>query len=70
MAGLVGGLVYGFTGGSLTPQPGMGAISVLLVLVALSVLVALLGAAGVAFGIAAAGFAPGRTRRWSMRRAR
>jgi DNA-binding winged helix-turn-helix (wHTH) protein len=66
MAGLVGGLVYGFAGASLAPQPGMGAISVLLVLVALSALVALLGAAGVAFGIAAAAFAPGRSRRWSI----
>ena len=66
VAGLIGGLVYGFAGASQPLQAGMGAISVLLVLVSLSVLVALLGAAGVAFGIAAAGFAPGRTRRWSI----
>ncbi|HKC04046.1 MAG TPA: transcriptional regulator [Sphingomicrobium sp.] len=66
VAGLIGGLVYGFAGASQPLQPGMGALSVLLVLVSLSVLVALLGAAGVAFGIAAAGFAPGRTRRWSI----
>lgn len=66
VAGLIGGLVYGFAGASQPLQPGMGAISVLLVLVSLSVLVALLGAAGVAFGIAAVGFAPGRTRRWSI----
>ena len=66
VAGLIGGLVYGFAGASRPLQPGMGAISVLLVLVSLSVLIALLGAAGVAFGIAAAGFAPGRMRRWSI----
>jgi len=66
VAGLLGGLVYGFAGASHPLQPGMGAISVLLVLVSLSLLVALLGAAGVAFGIAATGFAPGRTKRWSI----
>lgn len=53
MAGLIGGIVYGFAGASQPLQPGMGAVSVLLVLVCLSILVALTGAAGVAFGIAA-----------------
>jgi DNA-binding winged helix-turn-helix (wHTH) protein len=66
VAGLVGGLVYGFAGASQPLQPGMGAISVLLVLMCLSVAVALLGAAGVALGIAATGFVPDRTRRWSI----
>jgi DNA-binding winged helix-turn-helix (wHTH) protein len=56
-AGVIGGLFYGFAGASQPLQPGMGAVSVLLVLLCLTVLVALLGAAGVAFGIAAAGFA-------------
>jgi DNA-binding winged helix-turn-helix (wHTH) protein len=65
-AGLVGGLVYGFAGASQPLQPGMGAISVLLVLMCLSVVLGLLGAAGVAIGIAATGFAPARTRRWSI----
>ena len=58
VAGLVGGLFYGFAGAAQPLQPGMGAVSVLLVLVCLTVLVALIGAAGVGFGIAAAGFAP------------
>ncbi len=59
VAGALGGLVYGFAGAF--HQPGMGAVSVLLVLVALTVIVALIGGAGVAFGIAAAGFTAGRT---------
>src|SRR5207342_1251482 len=61
VAGLVGGLVYGFAGASQPLQPGMGAISVLLVLVCLALLVSLLGAAGVALGIAATGFVPDRS---------
>jgi hypothetical protein len=44
----------------------MGAASVLLVLVCLTVLVGLMGGAGVGFGIAAAGFAPGRSWQWSV----
>lgn len=55
MAGLIGGIFYGFAGASQPLQPGMGAASVLLVLVCLTVLVALIGAAGVAFGIVASG---------------
>ena len=56
IAGLLGGIFYGFAGASQPLQPGMGAISVLLVLVSLTVLVALAGAAGVAIGIALAGW--------------
>ena len=66
LAGLVGGLFYGFVGASQPLQPGMGAISVLLVLVCVTILVALLGGAGVAFGIAAAGFARRRTWYWTV----
>jgi DNA-binding winged helix-turn-helix (wHTH) protein len=58
MAGLIGGIIYGFAGASDPLQPGMGAVSVLLVLVCLTTLVALIGAIGVAGGIALAG-------RWS-----
>lgn len=65
VAGIVGGLFYGFAGASLPQQPGMGAVSVLLVLTCLTTSVALLGGAGVSFGIAAAGFASGRPWRWS-----
>ena len=60
LAGMAGGLLYGFAGASQPLEPGMGAASVLLVLLCLTILVALIGAAGVAFGIAAAGFASGR----------
>ena len=65
-AGVFGGLFYGFAGASQPLQPGMGEISVLLVLVCLTILVGLMGGAGVGFGIAAAGFAPGRSAVWPI----
>src|SRR6478672_4979676 len=52
LAGFIGGLLYGFIGASQPLQPGMGAASVLLVLLCVTILVALLGGAGVATGIA------------------
>ncbi len=55
LAGLIGGIIYGFVGASQPLQPGVGAISILLVLVCLTVLMATLGGAGVGFGIAVAG---------------
>jgi len=55
IAGLIGGIFYGFAGASQPLQPGMGAASILLVMTCLTILVALIGAAGVAFGIAAVG---------------
>lgn len=51
VAGILGGLFYGFAGAA---QPGTGAISVMLVLACLTLVIALLGGAGVALGIAAA----------------
>ena len=54
LAGLVGGLFYGFAGASEPLAPAMGATSMLLVLMCVTILVALVGGAGVAFGIAAA----------------
>ena len=66
VAGLLGGLFYGFVAASQPLQPGMGAVSVLLVIVCLTVLVALIGGAGVAFGIAVMGFGSDRTARWSI----
>jgi len=65
-AGLVGGLVYGLAGASQPLEPGLGAGSVLLVLVCLTMAVGLIGGAGVGFGIAAAGFAAGRAGPWSV----
>ncbi|HWK53612.1 MAG TPA: winged helix-turn-helix domain-containing protein [Hyphomicrobiales bacterium] len=54
MAGLLGGLVFGFAAAEQAQQSGIGALSALLVLVALATLLALIGAAGVVGGIAAA----------------
>jgi DNA-binding winged helix-turn-helix (wHTH) protein len=54
VAGLLGGLVFGFAAAAQAQQSGMGALSALLVLVALATLLALIGAAGVVGGIAAA----------------
>ena len=62
VAGVVGGLFYGLAGASQPLQPGMGAVSVLLVLLWLTVAAALMGGAGVSFGIAAAAFL--KDRRW------
>ena len=62
VAGIIGGLFYGLAGSSQPLQPGMGAVSVLLVLLWLTIAAALMGGAGVSFGIAAAGFL--RDRRW------
>jgi DNA-binding winged helix-turn-helix (wHTH) protein len=65
-AGIIGGLVYGFVGASQPSQPGVGAISVLLVLMCVTILVAVVGGAGVSLGIAAADLAPGRKWQWSV----
>ena len=64
LAGVVGGLAYGFAGASQPLAPGMGAASVLIVLTWLTIAAALMGGAGVSFGIAAAGSA--RNRRWGI----
>ena len=52
IAGFLGGLIYGFAGASQPLAPGMGAVSVLLVLLCVTILVALIGGAGVSLGIA------------------
>lgn len=65
-AGLIGGVFYGFAGASQPLAPGMGAVSVLLVLTSLSILVALIGAAGVSFGIALSAIVAGRRWLWSI----
>lgn len=54
VAGLLGGVAFGFAAAGQAQQSGMGALSALLVLVALATLLALIGAAGVVGGIAAA----------------
>jgi DNA-binding winged helix-turn-helix (wHTH) protein len=60
VAGLIGGLFFGFVGAAQPQQSGMGAISVLLVMISITTLIGVLGAAGVSFGIAVAEFAPAR----------
>ena len=66
LAGLLGGLYYGFLASPEQMQPGMGGASLLLVIVCLTILIALLGAAGVAFGIAAGGLVARRGGVWSI----
>jgi DNA-binding winged helix-turn-helix (wHTH) protein len=63
VAGLIGGLIYGFLGAS-QAQPETGAISILLVLLAIAIIVAVIGAAGVSFAIGSAAFAPSRSWQW------
>ena len=53
IAGFIGGLIYGLAGASQPLAPGLGAFSVLLVLLCVTILVALMGGAGVSLGIAA-----------------
>jgi DNA-binding winged helix-turn-helix (wHTH) protein len=64
-AGFAGGRFYGFGGATQPLAPAMGATSVLLVLVCLSILAGLIGGAGVGFGISAAELAPSRRWPWS-----
>lgn len=54
IAGVIGGLAFGFAAASHAPQNSVGVLSALLVLVALATLLCLIGAAGVVGGIAAA----------------
>ena len=62
LAGLIGGLLYGFAAAS---QTGIGAMSVVMVLLCVSTLVALIGAAGVSFAIASAAFARSPLWQWT-----
>lgn len=66
IAGIIGGLFYGFAGASQPLSPGIGSASVLLVLVCLTLLAALAGAAGVGIGIAAAGLVGRRFGPWTI----
>jgi len=63
-AGMIGGLFYGFAGAAQPLGPSTGAASVVLVLLWLTMAAALMGGAGVGFGIAAAGFA--RSPHWRI----
>jgi DNA-binding winged helix-turn-helix (wHTH) protein len=61
VAGLIGGLIYGF---AMASDLGGGAISSLLVLLAICGLVAMVGGAGVSLAIATVVFAPARSLLW------
>jgi DNA-binding winged helix-turn-helix (wHTH) protein len=65
-AGLLGGLFYGLAGASQPLEPGIGAASILLVMLCVGILIGTLGAAGVAFGIAAADRLAGRIGAWTI----
>ena len=72
VAGVLGGLFYGFAGASQPLAPGMGAVSMLLVMVCLTIVAAVAGGAAVSAGIAASALLPGGARdprarwRWSI----
>jgi DNA-binding winged helix-turn-helix (wHTH) protein len=51
MAGLIGGLIYGFAAASAPGQGGVGGLSMLLVVLCVTIAVALLGGAAVSFGM-------------------
>ncbi|WP_395673399.1 transcriptional regulator [Phenylobacterium sp.] len=63
-AGLVGGLIYGFVAAAEPLQ--VGGISVVLVLMCLTLVIGLIGGAGVAIGVAAAGLAPRHAGAWRV----
>ncbi len=64
IAGILVGLLYGFAGASQPLQPGMGAASVLLVLVCLTIVAALIAGLGISAGIAAAELV--QSQRWPL----
>jgi len=66
IAGFIGGVFYGFAGASQPLAPGMGAVSILLVILCLTIAVALIGAAGVSFGIALAERLGAHDWRWTV----
>ncbi len=62
LAGIVGGLFYGFAGAG----PGMGAASVLVVLLCVNIMMGLIGGAGIGFGIGAVRVISGRFGPWCV----
>jgi DNA-binding winged helix-turn-helix (wHTH) protein len=66
VAAFFGGLVYGFAGASQPLQPGLGAISILLVVLCLTIIVGLIGGLGVSFGITVATAGSRRDWTWSV----
>jgi DNA-binding winged helix-turn-helix (wHTH) protein len=64
IAGAIGGLLYGFLGASQPSQAGVGALSTVLVVLCVTVVVGVIGAAGVSFAIATAVLTRPRSREW------
>jgi DNA-binding winged helix-turn-helix (wHTH) protein len=59
VAGTIGGLFFGLAGAAQSPQDGLGAFSVLFVLVSINVPLGMLAGAGIGAGISLAGGLPG-----------
>lgn len=66
LAGVVGGLIYGFVGASQPAPNGVGGLSILLVLLGIAMLVGLIGGLGVGLGIAAAQIIRERSAGWNI----
>lgn len=66
LAGLIGGICYGFGIASQPVQAGVGSLSALLVVICLTVVIAIIGGAGVSFGIIVAGFTSRGPSVWSI----
>lgn len=66
LAGLIGGLIYGLVGAADASHGGVGALSVLLVMVCLTTVLAVVGAAGVCLGMVAAARIARRFDAWSI----
>jgi DNA-binding winged helix-turn-helix (wHTH) protein len=66
IAGFLGGLIYGFAGASQPLQPGLGAMSIVLVILCLTIAVGLMGGVGVSFGIVIATRLGRDDWRWSV----
>ena len=63
-AGVIGGLIYGFLAASQGVASGGGAFSILLVLLCITMVIGIIGAAGVSFAMATEAFAPRPSWQW------
>jgi DNA-binding winged helix-turn-helix (wHTH) protein len=66
LAGVIGGSLLGLAGATQPLQPVLGSMSVFLVVLCLTLLMAVIGGAALSFGIAATTLIPGRERSWAM----
>ena len=61
VAGVIGGVFFGFVGAAQSQRDGLGAFSILFVLLAVHIPIGMMGGAGVGVGLGLAGAAPGRS---------